>query len=465
MKTKNTIRDILESQRANKDLFEQSKAYAFDYMDALDDRPVFPCDAAVNNLDQFNESMPKAPCDPGTLLKMLHEFGSPATVSQTGGRYFGFVNGSTVPVAMAARWLSDIWDQNFALYVMSPVASHLEAICEKWLVELLGLPGSTAAGLVGGTSTATLCGIAAARNHILEHLGWDINKKGLFGAPPIRIVLGDQAHSSVFKGLSLLGFGDRQIEKVPADDQGRLMANHLPQTDDRTIVIAQAGNVNTGAFDPFDQICEAVKDTGAWVHIDGAFGLWSAGSFRKKHLVRGMENADSWSVDAHKTLNAPYDCGIILCKNKTALVKAMQATGSYIQYSDKRDGMLYTPEMSRRARSIELWATLKALGKNGVEMLVDRLCGNAAYFADQLKGKGFNILNEVVFNQVLVSCESPGLTAKTLDLIQQSGECWCGGAVWNDAPVIRVSVCSWVTTKADIDQSIDAFFKARHRAV
>lgn len=465
MTSKENIREMLERQRTDRTLFEQSRAYAFDYMDTLNNRPVFPPGTAIDNLDHFNEPMPTAPCDPEILLKMLHEYGSPATVSQTGGRYFGFVNGSTIPAAMAARWLSDVWDQNFALYVMSPVASHLEAICEKWLVELFGLPGSTAAGLVGGTSTATLCGIAAARNHILKQLGWDINKMGLFGAPCLRIVLGDQAHSSVFKGLSLLGFGNDQIEKVPADDQGRMMANHIPKIDDHTIVIAQAGNVNTGAFDPFDKICAAAKETHAWVHIDGAFGLWSAGSSSKKHLVRGMEKADSWSVDAHKTLNAPYDCGIVLCRNRNALVQAMQATGAYIQYSDKRDGMLYSPEMSRRARSIELWATLKALGRSGVERLVDALCDNAAYFAEQLKNKGFNVLNDVVFNQVLVSCENPDLTFRTLELIQQSGECWCGGTVWNDEPVIRVSVCSWVTTKNDIHRSVAAFAKARDRAM
>lgn len=447
-----------------RNLFEQAKSYAYEYMDNVNERAVFPTEDAINRLDVFDETLPEKPSDPSEILRFLHEYGSPATVAQTGGRYFGFVNGSANPVAVASKWLSDVWDQNTALYVMSPIASQLEAICEKWLVDIFRLPTGTVAGLVSGTSVATICGLAAGRNEILKRLDWDLNLKGLFNAPKVRVVLGEQAHSSVFKALSLLGFGEENVERVPVDDQGRMVADLMPEMDDRTIVIAQAGNVNSGAFDPIDRICDLALRAGAWVHVDGAFGLWSAASDSRKSLTQGIEKADSWSVDAHKTLNAPYDCGIILCKNREALATAMQAKGSYIQYSERRDGMLYAPEMSRRARAVELWATLKSLGKSGISDLVDGLCDNAVQFAKKLLDQDFNILNDVVFNQVLVSCDTPKETEATLKNIQESGECWCGGAVWKGQPVIRISVCSWATTTEDIDRSVAAFVRARERA-
>lgn len=450
--------------KEHRDLFEQAKSYAFDYMDNAYDRAVFPTDDAIDRLDVFDEPFPENPCDPHEILRLLHECGSPATVAQTGGRYFGFVNGSVVPAALAAKWLSDVWDQNSALYQMSPIVSQLETVCEKWLTGLIGLPAETVAGFVSGTSVATVCGLAAGRNDILGRYDWDVNVKGVFGAPKVRVVLSDQAHSSVFKGLSLLGFGDENVERVPADNQGRLIVDRMPVLDDRTLVVVQAGNVNSGAFDPIDEICDHALRANAWVHVDGAFGLWSAASGRRKYLAKGIEKADSWSVDAHKTLNAPYDCGIILCKKPAAFGAVMQAHGSYIQYSEKRDGMLYTPEMSRRARAVELWATLKSLGKNGVAALVDGLCDHALLFAGQLRDHGFNILNDVVFNQVLVSCGTPEQTKATLENIQQSGECWCGGAVWDGEPVIRISLCSWATTTRDIDRSVAAFVSARKKA-
>jgi glutamate/tyrosine decarboxylase-like PLP-dependent enzyme len=308
---------------------------------------------------------------------------------------------------------------------------------------------------------AMMCGLAAGRNEILKRQNWDVSSKGLFNAPKIRIVLGEQAHASVFKALSILGIGKEQIERVPVDSQGRMDTGRMPELDDRTILIKQAGNVNSGAFDPFDEICDRASGVGAWVHIDGAFGLWAAGSRSKKYLTHGIEKADSWAVDAHKTLNAPYDCGIVLCRNREALVTAMHLSGSYIQYSEKRDGFLYTPDMSRRARGVELWATLRSLGRSGVEQLVDGLCDRAVQFADGLRNEGFRILNDVVFNQVLVACETPEQTKTTLENIQKSGECWCGGAVWFGEPVIRISVCSWATTAADVERSVAAFVKAR----
>lgn len=461
---KNAAQDRMFSQMTARHLLEQAKSYAYAYMDGIRDRAVFPTDDAINKLNAFDEPLPEYPCDSTEVLRLLHEYGSPATVAQTGGRYFGFVCGGVLPTALAAKWLSDVWDQNAAVYVLSPIVSQLEATCEKWLVNLFGLPADTVAGFVSGSSTATMCGLAAGRNHILNRLDWDVNAKGLFGAPRVRVVIGEQAHSSVFKALSLLGFGKEQIAQVSVDDEGRMNPKSMPALDERTIVIAQAGNVNSGAFDPFVDICQAANRAGAWVHVDGAFGLWAAGSEKKKSLTHGIERADSWSVDAHKTLNAPYDCGVVLCKHKNQLVAAMQATGSYIQYSDRRDPMLYVPEMSRRARAVELWATLKCLGKVGIQKLVDGLCDHANLLAKKLVAEGFQVLNRVVFNQVLVSCNTPEQTKATLEHIQKSGECWCGGSNWRGNPAIRVSVCSWATTTSDIERSVTAFVKARGMA-
>ncbi len=453
--------------KERRELFEQAKSYALDYMEGVNERAVFPDEDAIERLDVFDGALPEGPAESSEILRLLHEYGSPATVAQTGGRYFGFVIGGANRAAVAAKWLSSAWDQNSALYVMSPIVSRLEAVCERWLVDLFGLPEGAAAGLVSGTSVATICGLAAARNDILDRLGWDLSLKGLFGAPKIRVLLGDQAHSSVFKALSLLGFGLENLETVPVDDQGRMIAGRMPELDDRTIVIVQAGNVNSGAFDPIDEICDLAKKANSWVHVDGAFGLWAAASEGKRFLAKGIEKADSWSVDAHKTLNAPFDCGIVLCRNREALISAMQSKGSYIQYSrddKRRDGMLYTLDMSRCARAVELWTTLKSLGKSGVEKLVDRLCDRAAEFAEKLRGQKFNVLNDVVFNQILVSCDTDEETEATLKKVQESGECWCGGAVWEGRPVIRVSVCSEVTTAEDIDRSVAAFVVAREGA-
>ena len=445
-------------------LLKQAHEYALDYADSIDSRPVYPTANDIAKLKQLNEPFPESPCEPSELLALLHHVGSPATVAQTGGRYFGFVNGGIQPAALSAKWLADVWDQNPALYVMSPIVSQLEQVCERWLIELFGLPYDCALGLVGGSSISIFCGLAAARNELLRRFDWDVTAKGLFGAPEIRIVISEQAHATVFKALSLLGLGKERVELVPADEQGRMVAGALPVLDDRSLVITQAGNVNTGAFDPFDEICERARSANAWVHVDGAFGMWAGASSSKYHLYNGASEADSWSVDAHKTLNAPYDSGLILCRHRDALVSAMQATASYIQWSESRDGMLYTPDMSRRARAVELWATLKSLGKNGVGALVDQLCDRAQDFAGKLRNQGFQILNDVVFNQVLVACDHPQLTQSTLQNIQQSGECWCGGTTWRGQPVIRISVCSWKTTKQDIEHSVNTFIEARTRA-
>jgi len=456
-----TITDQLRTQALDWQLYEQAKNYALDYMQTVLDRPVFPEAEAIKNLAVFREKLPDQPVDPYRVLEKLHQFGSPATVAQTGGRYFGFVNGGIVPTALAAKWLGDVWDQNAALYVMSRIVSVLEEVCEEWLVDLLGLPQKTAAGFVSGTSTASLCGLVAGRDHLLRKNGWDVSSRGLFGAPEIKVVLGAGAHSTVYKALSILGLGKDRLIQVPTDDQGRMRADLLPELDSNTLLILQAGNVNSGAFDPFVEICSKARAADAWVHIDGAFGLWAAASPRLKHLTAGIELADSWSVDAHKTLNAPYDSGLILCRHRDALTQALHMTGSYIIYSENRDGMLYSADMSRRARAVELWATLMALGRAGVAGLIEDLQQKAVYFADCLRQAGFSVLNEVCFNQVLVTSGDPQQTKELLKLIQASGECWCGGASWHGDDVIRISVCSYRTTRQDIDRSVQAFAAAR----
>ena len=464
METKKIISERLREEAQNFELFERAKGHAFQYMSNVSRRSVFPDGKAIENLNVFREPLPEEPGDPIEILDKLHISGSPGTVAQTGGRYFGFVNGGAVPAALASKWLADTWDQNTALYAISPVASVLEEVCEKWLAEILGFPTGTAAGFVGGSSTAALCGLAAGRNYLLNKLGYNVNAKGLFGAPEIRVVLGEGAHASVYKALSILGLGSERLIKVPTDEQGRIIVEAVPELDPRTLLILQAGNVNSGAFDEMEALCRKARDAGAWVHIDGAFGLWAAASPELHHLCRGVELADSWSVDAHKTLNAPYDNGIVLCRDRDALIQALHMTGSYIMYSEHRDGMLYTADMSRRARIVELWATLKSLGKRGVAELVEDLHHKAVYFAKALEQKGYIIKNEVCFNQVLASLDDPDLTKDALKWIQNSGECWCGGAKWDGEPVIRISVCSYRTTYEDIDRSVEAFSKAKEQA-
>lgn len=460
-----SLRNEMRRQMVEKGLFDQARGYAFAYADGVAERRVFPSAENLANLTTFDEPLPDHTGDAQAILRQLHENGSPNTVAQIGGRYFGFVNGGIIPMALAARWLTDFWDQNTALYVISPITSTLESVTERWLRDLFSLPDSTVAGFVSGSSMATFCGLAAGRYRLLRNLGWDINRQGLNGAPKIRIVTGAEAHATVLKAVALLGLGIDNIETVACDEQGRILADKVPELDDHTLVILQAGNVNSGSFDPFVPICQKARQAGAWVHIDGAFGLWAGAVERLKHLTNGIELAHSWSVDGHKTLNTPYDSGIVLCADPEALVSALQATSAYIHYSEHKDGMLYTPEMSRRARAVELWAALKYLGKSGVDQLVYGLHERAVQFGRLLRQHNFRVLNDIVFNQVVVSCGDNDLTKHTMEAIQQSGECWVGGSTWRGQTVIRVSICSWATTSADVKRSVRAFVKARASAM
>jgi glutamate/tyrosine decarboxylase-like PLP-dependent enzyme len=453
--------DTFESQIQ---LLREAARCAEQYLRTVDDRAVFPRPEAIHALGQFAEPLPERPTEPHDVLAMLHRVGSPGTVAQIGGRYFGFVDGGALPIGVAARVLADTWDQNTAHYVMSPVGAQLEEVCEGWLVELLGLPEGTAAGFVTGTTLANLSGLAAGRNELLRRRGWDVAESGLYGAPPIPVVVGADAHAAVRKSLSLLGMGDAHTIVVPVDDQGRMRIDRFPRLEEPSLVVAQAGNVNSGAFDPVGEITERTHAAKGWVHVDGAFGLWAAAVPALAPLVRGIDRADSWAVDAHKTLNVPYDCGIVFCREREALEAAFRASASYFQWSDQRDPMRYTPSMSKRARAVELWAVLKTLGRDGVIRLVEQLCAHARYFADRLAGEGFSVLNDVVLNQVLVACRDDDETRRTLADLQTSGECWCGGSTWKGRSVIRISVCSWATTRDDIDRSVRAFVAAREAA-
>ncbi len=455
------LSEAMSAEMVDKSLFKQAETYAFAYVDKVFDRHVFPKDQAIEQLKQFDQALPDSPSDPAEIIKQLHDYGSPATISQIGGRYFGLVNGGAIPVTLAARWLADIWDQNTPLYLASPIASKLEAVTENWLKQLLGLPDSVVAGFVSGSSLAIFAGLAAARYRIFQNAGWDVNQKGLNGAPAIRVIAGRGAHATVIKAISLLGLGMDNIEWVESDSEGRIEVEQIPKLDESCILLLQAGNVNSGAFDDFDSICQRASEAGAWTHIDGAFGLWAAGTQRLRHLTRGMAYASSWSADGHKTLNTPYDSGIVLCNDREALVKALHASGSYITYSENRDGMLYTPEMSRRARVVELWTALKYLGKSGIDELIYGLHKRATQFANELQAANFEVVNEVVFNQILVKVGSTDETTAITSRIQNSGVCWVGGAVWRECPVIRISVCSWATTAEDITRSVAVFMEAR----
>jgi len=429
------------------------------YVRAAPVRRVGPSEAAVSALAEFHETFPQSSCDPSNVIERLDEIGSAATVATTGGRYFGFVNGGMVPAAMAANWLAATWNQNAALRVMSPVAAELEEVAIRWVCEALGLPADCAGGLVTGATTANFTALATARYALLARAGWDVTADGMFSAPPIEVVVGAEVHASVLKALSLAGFGTKRVTIVEADSQGRMRADKLPRLGERTIVCIQAGNVNTGAFDPAVEICQAAKERGAWVHVDGAFGLWARVSPKFEQLTRGFEQADSWATDAHKWPNVGYDNGLVLVRDGVALRTSMGISAAYLEPGVCREPMHHTPESSRRARGVELWAALKSLGRSGLRALIERTCVYAQRFCQGFREAGFEVLNEVVINQVLVSFGSPEETREVIRRIQEDGTCWCGGTVWQGKTAMRISVSSWATTEADVQSSLQAIIR------
>jgi glutamate/tyrosine decarboxylase-like PLP-dependent enzyme len=427
---------------------------SFEYLQGIEDRKIVPSTAALQGLEGFQEPFPAAPSQPLNVVAQLDKLGSTATVITTGGRYFGYVIGGTLPASLAASWLVSTWDQNAGLRVMSPVAAELEEIVLKWVCEVFGLPTDCGGGLVTCATMANFTALATARYALLAKMGWNVTDDGMFGAPPIQVVVGKEVHTSILKALNLAGFGKKRVTVVEVDGQGRMRADKLPRMDKNTIVCIQAGNVNTGAFDPAREICVRAHEQGAWVHVDGAFGLWAAASPKYKHLVAGFELADSWGTDAHKWPNISYDSGIVLVRDAAALRSAMTMTASYLQPGTRREPAHHVPEMSRRARGVELWAGLKSLGGAGLADLIERTCAYARRFADGLREAGFAILNDVVLNQALVSFGSAEKTLAVIRRIQEDGTCWCSGTEWQGKTAMRISVSSWATTSEDVEKSL-----------
>ena len=440
-------------------LLQTAAERAARYLDGLDERGVAPLPEAVARLREFDDALPEQSTDPELVLKLLDDIGSPATVASAGKRYFGFVIGGSLPAALAANWLAGAWDQNAALIAASPAAAAIEKIALRWLIDLFGLPRGCGGGFVTGATMANFTGLAAARHAVLEQAGWDVETQGLFGAPPVTVVVGAEAHASLIKSLGLLGLGRDRVVKVPVDGQGRMRADALPRLAAPTIVCLQAGNVNTGAFDPAQEIIDQAHAAGAWVHVDGAFGLWAAAAPDRAHLMSGYADADSWATDAHKWLNVPYDSGLAFVRDPNALRAAMGVSAAYLIESETREPSHYTPELSRHARGIEIWAALRSLGRAGLADLIERDCRYAARFAAGLTAAGYRVWNDVVLNQVLVSFGDEETTRRVIAGIQSDGTCWCGGTVWQGHTAMRISVSSWATTEEDVDKSLDAMLR------
>jgi glutamate/tyrosine decarboxylase-like PLP-dependent enzyme len=396
-------------------------------------------------------------------LELLDRVGSPATMATTGGRYFGFVNGAVLPAAMAAHILSTAWDQNAALSAMSPLASRIRTVVSRWLVDALRLPAGCEAMFVGGATIANICGLAAGRDYVLSQVGWDAAGEGLVGAPPVNVVIGEQAHSTIAKSLSIIGLGRKRVIVAQTDAQGRIVPHRLPAVEGPTIVVTQAGELNTGAFDPFSEIIDWSRQRNSWVHVDGAIGLWAAASPTRRYLTAGMNGADSWATDGHKWLNVPYDSGIILIRDPALLRRTMSARAEYLPDGDL-DPMHHTPQSSQRARAFDAWAALRTLGRTGLAELVDRCSGHALRFAAGLREAGVEVLNDVVINQVLVCFGDDDATERVINRIQRSGECWCGGTIWKGRKAMRISVSSWATTDADVQRSLAAMIAAARDA-
>jgi glutamate/tyrosine decarboxylase-like PLP-dependent enzyme len=442
-------------------LLQDAAGRSLRYLDGLADRPVAPSPDSVRALARLDEPLPQKSSDPAETLALLDTVVSPATMAMAGPRFFGFVIGGALPVTVAANWLATVWDQNTALQQATPGVSRLEVVALRWLLELLDLPRASGGSFVTGATMANMTALAAARHRVLADAGWSVEAQGLFGAPPLTVMVGEEAHPTLLKSLALLGLGRDRVQRIAVDAQGRMRAAALPVIDGPTIVCTQAGNINSGAFDPIDDICTRVAGSGAWVHVDGAFGLWARVSPRLAALGQGIERADSWATDAHKWLNVPYDSGLALVRDREALRAAMSISAAYLPANTGgRDPSDYTPELSRRARGVDVWAALRSLGREGVRAMIERNCDQAALFARRLRAAGHQVLNDVVLNQVVVSFGSDDNTRRVVKAVQDDGSCWLGTTVWQGRTAMRISVCNWSTTDADVDRSVAAILRA-----
>src|SRR6266536_5143317 len=447
---------------SERELFRQAADYAADFVETLDTRSVRPEADVEELIAALGGQLPELGLDPQAVIASLVEAAEPGVVANASGRYFGFVVGGGVTAALTADWLASAWDQNAAFYVMGPSAAVGEEVCRGWLAELLGLPLGVSGAFVTGCQMAHVTALAAARHHVLAQAGWDVARDGLAGSPPIQVVVGEQRHVTIDRALRLLGIGSSSLVVLPADDEGRMRVDELRLTAAPTIVCGQAGEVNTGAFDDFHAIADACGETGAWFHVDGAFGLWAAVSPELRHLVAGLERADSWTTDAHKWLNVPYDSGIVFCAHPESHRAAMSVSASYlIQHEGEqrvRDQVGWVPEFSRRARGFAVYAALRSLGRSGVTAIVERCCDGAARFAERIvELPGVELLNEVVLNQVLFRFESDERTDDVLRRVQDGGRVWMSGTTWDGRKAIRLSVSNWQTGDEEIDLAVAAF--------
>jgi glutamate/tyrosine decarboxylase-like PLP-dependent enzyme len=451
-----TVPDVAAMLAGRPALMQDACQRALAYLDGLGGRRVAPAAGSVAALGELDFPLPGPGLDPGQVLRMLDESGSPATVASNGPRYFGFVTGGALPVAQAAAWLVAAWDQNAALTVMSPTAALLNTVALRWVTQILGLPPGTGGGFVTGATMANASCLAAARDAVLTRSGWDAASQGLAGAPPVTVVVGAEVHTTVRKALGLVGLGRDRATVLPVDGQGRIDPRGLPALRGPALVCLQAGNVNSGASDPFVPMIDWARQHGAWIHVDGAFGLWAAACPDTATQVGGIAEADSWATDVHKWLNTTYDCGVALVRDQEALAAAMEASASYLPGEAGHESMHLTPQSSQRARGVEVWAALAGLGRDGVAELVGRTCQLARRFAAGMRDAGYEVLNDVVLNQVLVAFGDSRSTDAIIAAVQDEGTCWCGPTTWQGRRAMRVSVSSWNTTANDIDQSIAA---------
>ncbi len=448
------------TDRVNAPLLADAAIRAARYLEGLDVRPVKPAAEAVASLASLDVPLARGGTDPHDVLAELDAIGSPATVGMAGPRFYGFVIGGSLPVSLAANWLAGAWDQNAAYFSSTPSAAAFEAVALKWTLDLLGLPKTASGGFVTGATVANMTALAAARHAVLERAGWNVEADGLFGAPRITVIVGNEVHPSVSKALGVLGLGRSRVVKVPVDAQGRMRVNQVPPIAGPTIVCAQAGNVNTGAFDDVAALCARVHGTGAWVHVDGAFGIWANASPALRGRTNGLEAADSWATDFHKWLNVPYDSGIAIVRDGHALQAAMAVTAEYLPTErEQRNPCDFTPELSRRARGVDVWAALRALGRDGVAAMVDRCCRHASRFAEGLSAAGHEILNDVVLNQVLVSFGDAAATQRVIAQVQADGTSWAGVTVWQGHTAMRISVSGWSTSDDDVERSLAAMIR------